>query len=255
MNIPSNATTELHPRQTANSRQKDSSNTLFASKKTGHAKTVKIYIKESFTQRDQSLVNPAITNKTIIHSFEIEGRAYKAICGEGADEYIRSLFQDQDDDISFVAKDQNDMEYEYHPPVAWGKRFIKWISQGESYCTTSEDSKDQRSSCHQFEHFLHCGVNRFSIKKVMTCYNETVVNDIKTVKPFSYLNLSDTYTQEWIHSMTYIGSGFCIGKFGEGGSIAIQTVENSLLHWSNKDCESRRPITLWTGLLYAGFRS
>ncbi|WP_257283037.1 hypothetical protein [Endozoicomonas sp. SESOKO1] len=251
MNISSTANPLFLSRNTENNRQRENSDAIFASKKTGHAKSVKVYIKESFTHTDQSLINPAITNKIILHSFEIAGRTYSCICGEGADEYIKSLFQDKDDEISFVAKGQDGTAFEYRPPVAWGKRFVRWISQGASYCTTCEDSRGLQPSCHQFEHFLHCGVNKFSVKKVITCYNETIVNDIKTVKPFSYLNLSDTDTQEWIHSMTYIGSGFCIGKFGPG-DIAIQTVENSLLHWRNKDCESPRSITLRTGLLYAG---
>ncbi|WP_257265882.1 hypothetical protein, partial [Endozoicomonas sp. ONNA2] len=251
MNIPSDKSTLFHPEKTVNNRLKKNSNALFASKKADHVNTVRVYIKEAYTQTHQSLINPGIINKTTVHRFEIGDRTYCSISGEGGDEYIKSLFQGQDDEISFVAKDRDDIEYEYHPPVPWGKRFIKWISQGASYCTTCEDNKDQQSSCHQFEHFLHCGVSRFSVRNIMTCYNETIVRDIKTVKPFSYLNLSDTYTQEWIHSMTYIGSGFCIGKFGTG-PIAIQTVENSLLHWCNKDCESPRSITLRTGLLYAG---
>ncbi|WP_422474811.1 hypothetical protein [Endozoicomonas sp. ALB032] len=252
MNISSTTNTVFRPGKTVNNSPEENSNTSFAGKKTGHAKTVRVYIKDSFIQTHQSLINPSITNKTTLHSFEIGGRAYGSFCDEGAHEYIRSLFQDKDDDISFVVKEQDDIEREYHPPALWGKRFVQWISLGANYCTTCEDDKDQLPSCHQFEHFLHCGVKKFSIKNVITCYNEAIVTDIKTVKPFSYLNLADTFTQEWIHSTTYIGSGFCIGMFGTGGPIAIQTVENSLLHWSNKDCESPRSITLRTGLLCAG---
>ncbi|WP_257275214.1 hypothetical protein [Endozoicomonas sp. SESOKO4] len=252
MNVSSTTNTMFRPEKTVNNSPEENSNISFAGKKTGHAKTVRVYIKDSFIQTHQSLINPAITNKTTLHSFEIGGRTYSSFCGEGTDEYIMSLFQDKDDDISFVVKEQDDIECEYHPPDPWGKRFVQWISQGASYCTTCEDVKGQLSSCHQFEHFLHCGVKKFSFKNVITCYNDAIVTDVKTVQPFSYLNLSDTFTREWIHSMTYIGSGFCIGKFGTGGPIAIQTVENSLLHWSNKDCESPRSITLRTGLLYAG---
>ena len=248
MNISSSANTMSLPARTGNNSMEENSSSSFAGRETSHAKTVKVYIKEPFTLTHQSLINPVISNKITLQILQIGDKTDVSICGDGADEYLMSLFQDKDDKISFVVKGQDETECEYQPPVTWGKRFVKWISQGARYCTTSEDSEYAIPTCHQFERFLHCGSEKYNIKIPMNCYPSTVVTDIKIVEPFSYLNLSDTFTQEWIHSMTYIGSGFCIGKFGTG-CIAIQTVENSILYWSNKDRESPRSITLRTGRL------
>ncbi|WP_257294964.1 hypothetical protein, partial [Endozoicomonas sp. YOMI1] len=49
----------------------ENSSTLFAGKGTSHAKTVKVYIKEPFNLTLQSLINPAITNKITLQSFQI----------------------------------------------------------------------------------------------------------------------------------------------------------------------------------------
>lgn len=99
------------PARTANNSMEENSSTLFAGKETSHAKTVKVYITEPFNLTLQSLINPAITNKITLQSFQIGDKTDVSICGNGADEYLMSLFQDKDDKISFVVKGQDETLY------------------------------------------------------------------------------------------------------------------------------------------------
>lgn len=139
MNISSTANTMSLPARTANNSMEENRSSSFPGRETSHAKTVRVYIREPYTLTLQSLINPAIFNKITLQIFQIGDKTDVSICGDGADEYLMSLFQDKDYKISFVVKGQDETECEYQPPVTWGKRFVKWISQGARYFTTSED--------------------------------------------------------------------------------------------------------------------
>lgn len=218
----------------------------FLGKSLDYPKTVKLYIKEAVDITGTSLNHKNRQYKVTVNKFCIGSSTDKVFLENGGNEELKLLFKDERTRISFVALNEIGEKHEYHPPIKWGERFINWITQGTDNCVKSKDDKNKSVTCCEFSDFLHNG--QTEINPNITIKNTCKIRDIKSIQPFSYLALIDTDNSKHIHSMTYLGAGFCIGKMGPG-DIIIQTVENSRSFWAAKGVDVPKSLGVFTGHL------
>lgn len=225
-------------------------------------KVLKIYIKDAISLQASSSSIRSI-NSVRVNNIGIGDKIYSSIPDDPPPEHIASLLK-EDITINFTHTDKDGIEYQHQPPLGWEDRFKKWISKGSSKCLETKDKPSDHCrdgstffekygtsfkdpTCHQFQHYLYCGGPYFSYEKDIHCINGTKVDKICSIKPFSYCAIMDAKNGESIHSMTYIGSGFCISKLGgRGCDIAVQSVEDALDTWSFKNTSDEREVMLIT---------